>query len=299
MTTVPVRPAAAGAFVREVADVDCAGADPDDVARIRRLLFEHRVLVLPGQRLTPWQYHRFMAALGTPVPHVLQHLTVQGFPDVLTISDHVLPDGTPTGVLDGGSYWHSDMSYLPRLGVATALYAVRAVDDSGGTAFLDLVQGWELVRRDPDLLAVLGCPSPQDAENLVVEHRFGNRRARTDPDAADQELTDEQRDTLPPTRHRLVERHPVTGRPALFAPAGTPSELAGLDPAASRAALDRLEDKLFAGLTPYTHRYRPGDLVLWDNMATLHRGVGVRPTTEVGRSRLLHRINVHYAEAIV
>jgi taurine dioxygenase len=289
-TTEPKR----DGFVHEVADLDCAHAGPEDVARVRDLLFAHGVLVLRDQHPSPAQFLRFMTALGTPIRHVLQELTVEGFPDILKISDFVHPDGRPDGVLDGGSYWHADMSYLPVLGVATALYAVRAAPTSGATSFLDLAAGWRLVREDRDLLDALGCATPDDAHEVVVEHRFGNRQALRDPAAARQRLSADQHAQLPPTRHRLVERHPVTGRPALFAPAGSAMALAGRDEPGSTAALDRLEAALFAGLVPYTHHYRPGDLVIWDNTSTLHRGVLVRPTRDRADSRLLHRINIDY-----
>ncbi len=283
-------------FVCEIVDVDCGRATPAEIDCIRTLLFEHRVLVVRDQRLDPREYLRFMESLGPPVLHVLQNLTVEGFPAILKICDHVGSDGTPYGVLDGGSFWHSDMSYLPTLGLATALYAVRAAPRSGGTSFLDLVRGWHLVSTDRDLLDLLGCATPDDALDVEVDHRFGNRHALTDATAATQRLSAAQHDTLPPIRHRLVERHPVTSRPGLFATSGTAMEVVGRAPAESTRALDRLEEALLHGLDPYTHRYRSGDLVIWDNMSTMHRGVGVSPTHDVHQSRLLHRINVNYAE---
>jgi len=283
-------------FVGEIVDVDCGRATPAEIDRIRTLLFEHRVLVVRDQRLDPGEYLRFMESLGTPVPHVLQNLTVEGFPAILKISDHVGPDGTPYGVLDGGSYWHSDMSYLPTLGIATALYAVQAAPRSGGTTFLDLVRGWHLISIDRDVLGLLGCATPDDALYVEVDHRFGNRHALTDATAATQRLSAVQHDALPPTRHHLVERHPVTSRPGLFATSGSAMEVVGCGPGESTRALDRLEEALLHGLDAYTHRYRSGDLVIWDNMSTLHRGVGVSPTPDVHQSRLLYRINVNYAE---
>jgi taurine dioxygenase len=283
-------------FVCEVTGVDCAAAGPAEAALIRDLLFEHRVLLLRGQRLTTDEYQRFMRRLGGPIHHVLQDLTVPGHPAVLKISDYVLPDGTPFGVLDGGSYWHSDMSYLPGLGVATSLYAVRAAAGCAGTSFLDLRRGWRLVREDSGVLSALGCADPGQALGVEVCHVFGNRHAARDSSAADQRLSPGQSSTLTMVRHRLVERHPVTGSPSLFAISGTPRFLGDADEEASARALDLLEEFLLAGLEPYTHRYRPGDLVLWDNMSTLHRGVEVRPTRVEQDSRLLHRINVNYAE---
>ena len=282
-------------FVCEIVDVDCSRAAPDEIARIRMLLFEHRVLLVRDQRLTPVEHQRFMESLGTPVPHVLQNLTVEGFPAILKISDYVLPDGSPFGVLDGGAYWHSDMSYRPTLGIATAMYAVRAASRSGGTSFLDLVEGWRLVSQDRELLGLLGCAGDDEAIHIEVGHRFGNRHALTDAAAATQRLSAAQQSELSPTRHRLVERHPVTRRLSLFATSGSAMEIIGLTPEESTRALDRLEEALLERLDAYTHRYQPGDLVIWDNMSTIHRGVGVSPTSDPQHSRLLHRINVNYA----
>jgi taurine dioxygenase len=263
------------------------------VEKLKERLFAHRVLVLPGQRLSPEHYQRFMELFGNPVHHVLRDLTVQGFPAILKISDYVRQDGSPYGVLDGGSYWHSDMAYLPGLGIATSLYAVRASPRSGGTAFLDLVRGWQLLRSDPKMLRLLGCRGAEEALALGVVHRFGNRRALRDPSAAQQSLSEQQRRALTDTRHRLVERHPVTGVPSLFAISGSAMELAE-DPRGE--ILDRFEEMLLPGLVPYTHRYEPGDLVIWDNMSTLHRGVEVEPTRDFEECRLLYRINVRYCE---
>ncbi|WNI26147.1 TauD/TfdA family dioxygenase [Streptomyces sp. ITFR-16] len=128
-------------------------------------------------------------------------------------------------------------------------------------------------------------------------HRFGNRKALRDDTAANQSLSQEQHAQLPGARHRLFETHPVTGAPGLFAPSGSAMSVVGLSDAQSHLALDALEEFVLKELPAYTHRYQPGDLVIWDNMSTLHRGTGVSATRDFETSRLLHRINVQYAGA--
>ncbi|MFJ7625083.1 TauD/TfdA dioxygenase family protein [Streptomyces sp. NPDC097595] len=280
-------------FAGEVTGFDAASAASEEIDELRSLLHRHRVLVLRDQALDPARYQRFMEHFGRPVPHVLQNLTVPGFPAILTISDYIKPDGTPSGVLDGGAYWHADMSYLPDVGIATSLYALRAAGRSGGTAFADLSPALDLVRSRPDLLRLLGCATADELLALDVVHRFGNRRALRDETAAEQTLSRAQHDQLPGTRHRLFETHPVTGRPGLFAPAGSAMSIAGLSADDSDRALDALEEFVLKELPAYTHRYRPGDLVIWDNMSTLHRGTGVAATRDIESSRVLHRINVN------
>lgn len=289
-------------FVCEITGLDCPTAPSAVVTDLRRRLFEHRVLVIRRQRLSPASYQEFMSRLGNPILHVLQDLTVEGFPALLKISDYVNPDGSPHGVLDGGTYWHSDMSYLPNLGIATSLYAVRASARSGGTAFLDLKHGWELVRSDPRMLRILNCRTAKDALGLRVVHRFGNRRALRDRSAAQQSLSAEERRKLAGSCHHLVERHPVTGGPSLYAIAGSAMELTGEptgEPSGQRGeVLDMFEDALLPKLEPYIHRYEPGDLVIWDNMSTLHCGIGVEATSNFDECRLLYRINVNYCEDV-
>ncbi|MFJ9772644.1 TauD/TfdA dioxygenase family protein [Kitasatospora sp. NPDC101157] len=282
-------------FVAEVTDLDAAAASPDEIGQLRDLLFRHRVLVLRGQRLTPECYQEFMRFVGSPVPHVLQDLTVSGFPAILKISDYVSPDGTRFGVLDGGAYWHADMSYLPRLGIATSLYAIRAADRSGRTEFIDLAPALALLATRGDVLEALGRAGVDELLGQEVVHRFGNRDALKDDTAARQELTADQQDRMTGARHHLVERHPVTGTPGLFAPLGTAMALAGLDAERSDLALDRLQEFVLAELPRYTHRYEPGDLVIWDNTSTLHRGAEVSATSDFELSRLLYRINVDYS----
>lgn len=280
-------------FGCEPEGVDARTCTAQDIHALKSLLFEHRLLVLRDQHLSPGDYFSFMSAWGTPIPHVLKEYTVQDHPSILTICDYVGPTGERLGVLDGGTYWHSDMSYLPQLGMATSLYAVRAGAESAGTAFVDLVAGLELLAGDSALAPLIGGA---DAPAAAVVHRFGNRRALTDPSAPRQALSREQHAQLPEVRHRLVEEHPITGRRALFAVAGSATELVDVPAPRSRELLDTIEDRLLAELPVHTHRYRPGDLVIWDNMSTLHRGVDVRPTADFERCRLLHRMNVHYAD---
>ncbi|MBB1244060.1 TauD/TfdA family dioxygenase [Streptomyces durbertensis] len=285
---------AAHEFAGEVTGFDVASATVDEIGELRTHLYQHRVVVLRDQSLSSQQYQTFMEHLGQPIPHVLQNLTVQGYPSILTISDYVMADGTPTGVLDGGSYWHADMSYLQDIGIATSLYALRAAARSGGTAFADLTPALELMAFRPDLLELLGCESVDEVLALDVVHRFGNRRALQDDAAAKQSLSREQHAQLRGTRHKLIEKHPVTGIPSLFAPSGSAMSVVGLSDAESDRALDALEEFVLKELPGYTHRYQPGDLVIWDNMSTLHRGTGVSATRNLESSRLLHRINVKY-----
>lgn len=294
MKTTPLDGAAFGA---QIVGLHAATLTEPQAAALLAELFRHRVLVLRGQELSPEQYLEFTGKLGRPIEHVLQNLTVPGFPSLLQISDHIRPDGSAAGVLDGGSYWHSDMAYLPLLGVATALYAVRAVGRSAPTTFLDLVPAWPIAAERAELLALLGGITADAAAALTVRHRLGNRQAQYDKSAAAQQLSGEQADSLTGAAHRLVERHPVTGAAVLFAPLGSAMAIDGLPDQASRDALDAIEHLVLAELPRYTHHYRPGDLVLWDNMSTLHRGEVVTATRDEEQSRLLYRVNIQYTDA--
>ncbi|WP_275556715.1 TauD/TfdA family dioxygenase [Mixta sp. Marseille-Q2659] len=282
-------------FVCEVIDYDLArdGAANHDLAA---LLHMGKVLVLRNQALSVFEYHQLMLSLGSPQRHVLQNFAVEGFADIIRISNFISPDGEPEGVLDGGAYWHTDMSYQPNIGIATSLLSLREPVCGGHTQFIDMVDALEALRKNQPLCQKLEQACGQPLEAIQVHHRFGNRRALGDPQQPTQRLTRGQQSTLAPVLHHLMQTHPRTGQQSLFAVAGTALRFEGVTPERSLPLLNELEDFVIEHAQFYQHHYRPGDLVIWDNLLTLHRGYGIEPSRNRHNSRLLYRMNVAYTE---
>jgi taurine dioxygenase len=106
-----MRPLGAG-FGIEAAGVDLSRPlSGDEFEVLRHAFFEHQLLVLRGQSLTPLQFSAFAARFGRPEPHVIDQFHHPLDPNILILSNRK-KDGKPIGLADGGTYFHTDYSYL-------------------------------------------------------------------------------------------------------------------------------------------------------------------------------------------
>ena len=279
-------------FVATATGVDLRAASDADVAAFRAALFRYKVVVAPGQALEAAEYHAFMRRLGVPVPHVLAQFSLPALRDVLIVSNVYDGAGRPIGVHEGGAYWHADMSYLAANRVLTSLYALEVPAEGGRTHFVDC----EVGPAGADFAALLR--ELELGETATVRHRFGNRARARDAGAAFQRLDDDQAAALPEVRHPLLHAHPYAGTRALYAVAGTAVALDERSEAESLPLLDALEAFLLARHARYEHRYAPGDLVVWDNLSTLHSGESIAPAASPGTRRLLLRMNADYSRRV-
>ncbi|AUH01031.1 TauD/TfdA family dioxygenase [Prodigiosinella confusarubida] len=265
-----------------------------DAATISEWLYRYKVLVIKNVGFTYKDYYDFISSLGQPIRHVLQEFALPDYPDIIKISNFVDHQGQPEGVTDGGAYWHSDMSYKPITGIATALYSVRTQRQGGETHFIDLVDGLDELKCNTRLTDKITTLCQCDLDDVVITHIFGNRRKQTNPEASEQKLTSQQKADMQPVLHKMIQTHPCTGQKSLFAISGTAMFIPGVSAQDSLEILNELEDFIIENAQCYRHVYNPHDLVLWDNMSTLHRGYNIQPRYVKDDSRLLHRMNVMY-----
>lgn len=290
-----INPLCSDQFGVAVTAFDCGHADRAAGAAILDLLMTHKVVVLRGQRVTAAQYERFMSLLGEPVAHVLHQHCLPRHRNILRISNYVRRDGRPAGVREGGAYWHTDMSYLAANTVATSLYSLCIPRyGTSETHFIDCATAYRRLAGSTTL-ARLSCDGAAlDVDTAIVVHRFGNRKTLAHQDAHTQVLNDGQRATLCEARHPLVLPHPKTRAKSLYALAGTSVGIEGRPDRASINTLDALEALLFEHAPFYRHVYDVGDLVIWDNLSTLHRGVATDASHSLSDCRMLFRMNVNY-----
>jgi taurine dioxygenase len=258
---------------------------PWDEALIGEVLaafFANRVIVIRDQRLTPDRFAHFARYFGRPVPHILSHLRLADHPEILPLSN-VFKDGAPIGVYDGAAYWHTDMSYEAEPGAATLVYSIETPAVGGETCFADMVGAYD------DLAEAM----KRRIEGLTVLHHYGNRADLVeDSRTSASPLKEEQKREVKNVFHPLVLAHPVTGRKALYGVAGSSFGIVGLPDDEAHALLDELMAHATQAKFVYRHRYAVGDLVVWDNFATLHAATLVPPATCPEDTRLLHRISV-------
>jgi alpha-ketoglutarate-dependent 2,4-dichlorophenoxyacetate dioxygenase len=153
--------------------------------------------------------------------------------------------------------WHTDSSFKSTPALASVLSA-RVVPQYGGeTEFASTREAW----------ANLPPSAQERLRGAIVTHAYAHSRDQIDPHL----MTDEERAALPPVKWRITWPNPVNGRTALYV-ASHAYAVEGLEDAEARALLDELIGGATRPQDTYQHSWRQGDVLMWDNRATMHRG---------------------------
>jgi taurine dioxygenase len=250
----------------KITGVDLSALLSDAARRaIYAVILEHQFLVFPGQSLTREQQYAFTAQFGEVEAHG------GGRPgkrqDVAHVIANLDADGNPSDrFAKGANYrWHTDKPYYRTPPALTVLYAVELPPIGGDTEFANTRLAYEALddatkRRIADLRVIFQW------ERGLRPGYYANE--------------------LPPVDHPLVRTHPDTDRQALYL-GNHALRIAGMDEAEGAALLAELLHHATQPRFAYAHRWRVGDLVMWDNRATLHRAVA---NYEMNRfRRIMHR----------
>jgi len=256
-------------------------------ADVRDALHRHHVLVFRGQSLQPSRFLEFANHFGKPEPHLLDQFHHPEYNDILILSN-VKKDGRPIGLADGGTYWHTDYSYLEIPARATLLYSIQVPNVGGDTLFADQEQAYEDLPQ-----AMKGR-----IDGLVTLNEYGNRddldqASRTSAYAPTEEQKMRRGATL--IRHPLVRRHPYSGRKALYAVSGTSFAIEGMPDDEGLQLLRELAAHSTRPEYHYRMKYGVGDVVVWDNASVLHSATLTHPDDP----RTLFRITVKEAKRTI
>jgi len=249
-------------FGAEVIGLDLAGPLPDaDFDALRRAWFEAGVMVFRDQTLSPAQQVAFSRRFGPLIVHVMDQFLLPGHPEILLISNKKRDDGTPVGFEDAGRYWHSDISYVEKPALGSLLYAVEIPPEGGDTMFADMRRALETLpaelRARIEGRRALHSYTHSYQQKQTIE---GGRPA----------ISGEQQAKLADVSHPMIRTVEDTGNRTLFVNAGFTYAIEGMDEAES----DALLAELFAWSTRpefvYVHKWRPRDLLCWDNRSVMH-----------------------------
>jgi len=269
----------------EVRNLDLAKPLSDETFdRVLAALVAHGVLVFRGQRLDEAQQVAFTGRFGEPDRYSLSAYCLADHPEILLVSN-VQANGQNIGLADAGTTWHTDSSYLAIPPFATLLYAreipVRNGVSLGDTLFASAAAAYEAL---PETMRArldgLGAVHSYDGK-----HRARARLGRSDRKAP----SAEERQRLAPVRHPVVRRHPISGRKALYVAAGECIGIPGLADDRAEALIEELAAHIVRPEFQYRHRWRVGDLVVWDNCQLQHLAIKDYALPE---RRLLHRTQV-------
>ncbi|GAN54405.1 TauD/TfdA dioxygenase family protein [Tanticharoenia sakaeratensis] len=271
MSALTVTPIAGGTGV-EITGVDLARSSDAERAAIRDVYDRNPIVVLRDQALSVEDYVTFGEALGELVPHTRLEYTVPGHPEVYVLSNKK-QDGKMIGVHLDGLGWHSDGTYLARPLAATTLYALDVPPVGGDTLFADTCRAYD------------NLPETTKAriEDMVVVYDFIFYMQTRFPDYV---VTERQRAENPEVRHRLVRRD-AAGRPGLYMSNGSARGIDGMSDEEGRAFLRELTDFVTRPEQVYRHQWRAGDLVIWNNLQTMHSATMY---DDQRYERLLHRL---------
>jgi alpha-ketoglutarate-dependent 2,4-dichlorophenoxyacetate dioxygenase len=268
-------------FGAELVGLDLERVDDTTFGEIVAAFDEHSVLLFRGQTLTDDEQIAFSARFGpleatirsiasradTPI-HISNLSNVDG-------ENRLIPSGDKRNLFNAGNQmWHSDSSFKKVPAHASLLSAREVPPEGGETQFASMRVAYG--RLPADLQTFL--------EDKIAVHSFVYSRGLVDtglmpPDHAAQ---------VPPVRQALVRVNPANGRKAFYVGSHA-CEIAGMPTAEARALLRELREAATRPELVYTHRWQVGDLVMWDNRCTLHRG---RPWDESRYRRVMHRTTV-------
>jgi alpha-ketoglutarate-dependent 2,4-dichlorophenoxyacetate dioxygenase len=259
MTVIPLGPG----FAAELRGVDLIDVATSDAAyrAVREAFEEHSVVLFRNQEVNDDVQVAFSRAFG-PLERTKVGSLCAGtlYVHITNIAaDATLVSATDRQALANraNQLWHTDSSFKATPALASVLSARTIPEDGGETEFVSTRLAWDR----------LSDGQRDELRDLVALHSYATSRDQIDPAL----MTPIERAALPPVRWRLIWRNPANAREALYI-ASHAGAIEGMDEGRSRALLARLIDEATQSSRVYRHRWRAGDVILWDNRATMHRG---------------------------
>ncbi|WP_289294985.1 TauD/TfdA family dioxygenase [uncultured Reyranella sp.] len=250
-----------------------AANQPAVAALLNQALAEHLLLVIPGDPMTPEQTREFSTAFGQPQRQLLRYKRSGAVPDVSVMVSTLMADGTTDKTAIRAEDWHTDDSYFAVPAKATLLHSIEIPSRGGATWFCNMHSVFEALPE----------ATRKRIDGLRAIHGYDTPRARNRPSPR----TPEEIAETPDVEHPLVRTHPVTGRKALYLNPNRLDHIVGLERAESDALLDELADEARKPRHHFGHVWTRGDIVVWDNRATMHRVVIDYPE---GEPRIMQRV---------
>jgi len=251
-----------------------------DFAAIKEAWLTHKVAVFPDQNLQESDLMRFGERFGELEIHVRSTYHSRQNKEVMVVSN-LKEDGKAIGVLgDGEAVWHIDQSYMPQPTFGTILFGEKIPAEGGDTWFADLEAAY--ARMPAELRAKV------EGKRIVNSvDRHNRREAATRPDL---QMTAEQLKRAPDSPHPAVRTHPFNGSKSIWYSPSHGAEFEGSTEDESQPLFRELLEYMTQDDIVYKHHWTVGDVVMWDNSATMHR----RDPFPSHMTRLMKRVSFRY-----
>ena len=250
---------------------------PIDEATRKRLeaaLVENVALVIRGQDFTPQQFLGAVSLFGEPMEQHFTEDQVPGCPLVNTVSNE--KEGMVDYSVKRGGGWHTDHTNHRIPPKFTALYMVAMPDKGGNTAVCNTRAGY----------ATLPDDVKRRLQGMKTNNVFKGSAVKV---AGGASIVAQAKVKPEPVLQPLIRTNPDNGTQALYFHPTKTENIVGMDPEASQDLLDDLLSKVIKPEFIYSHKWQKGDMLIWDNRSSLHRGESVVDPTQL---RLLYRVIV-------
>ncbi len=270
-----------GVEVKGVSLLDVA-TDAQAYKAVREAFETHSLLVFRDQQIADDIQVAYSRAFGplelTKAASLGENSFYSRLTNVGQQGEIVPPDHRQVLIAKANALWHTDSSFKKTPALASVLTARVLPGEGGETEYTSTRLAWERLPADMQ----------ERLKNSVATHSYANSRDQIHPDLANAE----ERKALPPVRWRLNWRNPANDRRALYV-ASHAYAIDGMDDRDARQLLAQLLDEATRPEFVYSHKWRQGDAVMWDNRAMLHRG---RPW-DYSRERSMVRTTISATDA--
>lgn len=265
VTIVPLH----STFAAQAQGVSIAkGISDSDLEIIAKAIDDFGMLVLRGQDITNEEQIKFAENFGVIEPSVtrfrsdnIQRIEQREIVDVSNLDENNKPRDVSDRLrmlMLGNRLWHTDSSFRSVPGALSMLLCRATPPDGGNTEFSDTRTAYDKL---PDNVK-------SRIDDFEAEHSLMYSREQL----GFTDFSPEEIQALPPVRHRIVRQSPADGRKALYIGSHA-SHILGLPLPEGRMQLRDLLDHATQREFIYSHSWKVGDLVIWDNRCTLHRGM--------------------------
>jgi len=284
----------------EITGVDLTQLSDEDFAQIEAAYDKYGVIIIRDQKLTPEQQIAFSKRFGDLTQYIHDRYNMREHPEIFMVSNE--RDGDRVlGLPDAGRYWHTDMWVTANPPRGSILYAIAVPHDDNGEPLGDTYFASTAAAYDA---------LPEDLRKRIEgrkalfssEAYHSARLARTprDPVTGQYSAEEQERQKTRPKgatqSHPMVKVHPRSGRKCIYYSEEAIEHVIGVSEEESREILEAVRRHIVQPQFVYRHRWRVGDLVMWDNIACLHKATG---DFDYPRIRTMHRTTLASVQPVL
>ena len=251
-------------FGREVLDVDLSDLDDATFDAIYKLWQEDPLLLFRRQSLSERQHVEYSRRFGELDHLVRDDMYSPKYPEIIYITSLKKPDGKPLGGL--GAYevmWHHDQIYRQRPASGSIFYACDMPENDGRTSYCNTQLGLESMPAE--------MRRKFEGKKAVAKYGYKKTYGVERDFKDDKDRLKVIHDRTPAMPHDTILKNPVTGRESLFLDPNKTVTIEGMTEAETQAFLEELKGHMLQNQFVYTHTWRNGDVMMWDNARLWHQ----------------------------